>query len=229
MKANRTLDPDLPDVTPKAALLSHSGCGASQQPSAVKIHDAALDGAHRKALVPNSTLTGDANLPVMPNINAANIACNLLKTAAGGGIAIGPVLPGAAPPVHILPPSATVRRIVSRMALMVAEINHDDCADVLQPDGMIFVNLHFGHASYHQHPERIRRSFKDVAVVDAGEISNSIVFARKGHGFDPVRAGATRRPKDVDPVAGDPLPGALALIASALKDQGNFRPAARHR
>jgi malate dehydrogenase (oxaloacetate-decarboxylating)(NADP+) len=71
--------------------------------------------------MPNSTLQGDANLLVLPDIDAANIAYNLLKTAAGGGIAIGPVLLGAAKPVHVLTPSATVRRIVNMTALTVVD------------------------------------------------------------------------------------------------------------
>jgi malate dehydrogenase (oxaloacetate-decarboxylating)(NADP+) len=66
-------------------------------------------------------LQGEANLLVLPNIDAANIAYNLLKTAAGGGIAIGPVLLGAAKPVHVLTSSATVRRIVNMTALTVAD------------------------------------------------------------------------------------------------------------
>jgi malate dehydrogenase (oxaloacetate-decarboxylating)(NADP+) len=74
-------------------------------------------------VMPHSTLTGEANLLVFPGIDAANIAYNLLKTAAGGGIAIGPVLLGAALPVHILTPSATVRRIVNMTALAVADAN----------------------------------------------------------------------------------------------------------
>ena len=85
--------------------------------------DVALDGEARRALMPHSTLQGDANLLVLPNIDAANIAYNLLKTAAGGGIAIGPVLLGAAKPVHVLTPSATVRRIVNMTALTVADAN----------------------------------------------------------------------------------------------------------
>src|SRR5439155_20151426 len=85
--------------------------------------DAALDPAYRKEVMPASTLTGEANLLVLPNIDAANIAYNLLKTAAGGGIAIGPVLLGADKPVHILTPSATVRRIVNMTALTVADAN----------------------------------------------------------------------------------------------------------
>jgi malate dehydrogenase (oxaloacetate-decarboxylating)(NADP+) len=131
-------------VQPKAALLSHSNFGTSEHPSAVKMRrtlallreqapwlevdgemhgDMALDGAARQALMPRGTLQGDANLLVLPNIDAANIAYNLLKTAAGGGIAIGPVLLGAARPVHILTPSATVRRIVNMTALTVADAN----------------------------------------------------------------------------------------------------------
>ena len=85
--------------------------------------DVALDGAARAAVMPNTTLAGDANLLVLPNIDAANIAYNLLKTAAGGGIAIGPVLLGAAQPVHVLTPSTTVRRIVNMTALTVADAN----------------------------------------------------------------------------------------------------------
>ncbi len=131
-------------VEPKAALLSHSNFGSSEHPSAVKMRralallreqapwlevdgemhgDVALDGKARAALMPNTTLQGDANLLVLPNIDAANIAYNLLKTAAGGGIAIGPVLLGAAKPVHILTPSTTVRRIVNMTALTVADAN----------------------------------------------------------------------------------------------------------
>lgn len=107
---------------------------------------------------------------------------------------------------------------------------YDDCADMLQPDGVMVVNLHFGHASYDVHVERIRRSFNDVVlVVDDGELSNSIVFARKGHGFDALRPGAMRRPKDLDPAAGAQLLAAFALIASALKDQAMARSSARHR
>jgi malate dehydrogenase (oxaloacetate-decarboxylating)(NADP+) len=131
-------------VAPKAALLSHSNFGSSDQPSAAKMRsalallrqqapwlevdgemhgDVALDGSLRAALMPRSTLKGDANLLVLPNIDSANIAYNLLKTAAGGGIAIGPVLLGAAKPVHVLTPSATVRRIVNMTALTVADAN----------------------------------------------------------------------------------------------------------
>ena len=131
-------------LKPKAALLSHSNFGSSNQPSAVKMRDTlellrrdapwlevdgemhgdlALDGAARDIIMPHSTLSGDANLLVMPNIDAANISYNLLKTAAGGNIAIGPVLLGAAKPVHILTASTTVRRIVNMTALTVADAN----------------------------------------------------------------------------------------------------------
>ncbi len=131
-------------LQPKVALLSHSNFGSSDQPSAVKMRrtlallreqapwlevdgemhgDVALDADARAALMPNSTLKGSANLLVLPNIDAANIAYNLLKTAAGGNIAIGPVLLGAAKPVHVLTASATVRRIVNMTALTVADSN----------------------------------------------------------------------------------------------------------
>ena len=131
-------------IKPKAALLSHSNFGTSNQPSALKMRrtlellreqapwlevdgemhgDVALDGKQRAAVMPHSALAGDANLLVLPNIDAANISYNLLKTAAGGNIAIGPVLLGAAAPVHILTASATVRRIVNMTALTVADAN----------------------------------------------------------------------------------------------------------
>ena len=131
-------------LQPKAALLSHSNYGSSNQPSAVKMRsvlgllqqqapwlevdgemhgDTALDADYRRQIMPGSPLSGEANLLVLPNIDAANISYNLLKTAAGGGIAIGPVLLGAAKPVHILTPSATVRRIINMTALTVADAN----------------------------------------------------------------------------------------------------------
>ena len=129
-------------IQPRAALLSHSNFGTSDLPSAVKMRrtlallreqapwlqvdgemhgDVALDPLARHKLMPHSTLEGEANLLVFPNIDAANIAYNLLKTAAGGGIAVGPVLLGADKPVHVLTPSATVRRIVNMTAITVAE------------------------------------------------------------------------------------------------------------
>ena len=131
-------------IKPKAALLSHSNFGSSNHPSAIKMRrtlellreqspwlevdgemhgDTALDPDARAFLMPNSTLVGEANLLVMPNIDAANIAYNLLKTVAGGNIAIGPVLLGANKPMHILTATATVRRIVNMTALTVADAN----------------------------------------------------------------------------------------------------------
>ncbi len=131
-------------IKPKAALLSHSNFGSSDRPSALKMRrtlqllresapwlevdgemhgDIALDPKARQTVMPHSTLSGEANLLVLPNIDAANISYNLLKTAAGGNIAIGPVLLGAAKPVHILTASTTVRRIVNMTALTVADAN----------------------------------------------------------------------------------------------------------
>lgn len=129
-------------LVPKVALLSHSNFGSSNAPSAIKMRevlaliqkadpalevdgemhgDSALDETIRASAVTSSPLKGDANLLVLPNIDAANISYNLLKTAAGNGIAIGPLLLGAAKPIHILTPSATVRRIVNVTALAVVE------------------------------------------------------------------------------------------------------------
>ena len=131
-------------IKPKAALLSHSNFGSSNLPSAIKMRrtleilqqtapwlevdgemhgDVALDEDARRTLMPNSALSGEANLLVLPNIDAANISYNLLKTAAGGNIAIGPVLLGANKPMHILTATATVRRIVNMTALTVADAN----------------------------------------------------------------------------------------------------------
>ena len=129
-------------LMPRVALLSHSNFGTSNSESARKMRtalsllreldpqlevdgemhgDTALNPALLKRTMPDSSLGGEANLLVMPNIDAANIAYNLLKTTAGNGIAIGPVLLGCAKPVHILTPSATVRRIVNMTALCVVD------------------------------------------------------------------------------------------------------------
>ena len=83
--------------------------------------DAALSAEVRRTSFPNSRLTGEANLLIMPTLDAANISFNLLKTSAGGGITIGPILLGAAKPVHILTPTATVRRIINMTALCVVD------------------------------------------------------------------------------------------------------------
>lgn len=126
-------------ITPKVALLSHSNFGTSDRESAVKMRqvhepltqmnvdfefdgemhgDAALDERIRKQNYPFSTLTGSANLLILPTLDAANIAFNLLKTATGSA-SLGPILLGADKPVHILTPSATARRIVNMTALTV--------------------------------------------------------------------------------------------------------------
>lgn len=131
-------------LEPRVALLSHSNFGSSKEPSAAKMQraleivraqqpdlnidgemhgDVALDSALRKAIMPRSTLQGEANLLVMPTIDAANISYNLLKTAAGSGVAIGPILLGCAGPATILTSSATVRRIVNMTALTVLDAN----------------------------------------------------------------------------------------------------------
>ena len=129
-------------IEPKVALLSHSNFGTSDHESARKMRyalalvnardpdlevegemhgDAALDERVRAQVFPGSRLKGPANLLIMPTLDAANIAFNLLKSAAGGGVTLGPVLLGVAAPVHILTPSATVRRIVNMTALTVVD------------------------------------------------------------------------------------------------------------
>jgi malate dehydrogenase (oxaloacetate-decarboxylating)(NADP+) len=131
-------------IEPRVALVSHSNFGTSDAPSAVKMRealalirarapgldvdgemhaDAAVDTAIRSTQMPYSTLAGDANLLVCPDIDSANISYNLLKATAGHNVAIGPLLLGAAKPVNILTSSATVRRIVNMTALTVLEAN----------------------------------------------------------------------------------------------------------
>jgi malate dehydrogenase (oxaloacetate-decarboxylating)(NADP+) len=131
-------------VVPKVALLSGSNFGSVDMPSARKMRqalelirgrapeleiegemhgDAALSEEIRLKVFPRTRLRGEANLLVMPTLDAANIAFNLLKTAAGSGVTIGPMLLGPSRPVHILTPSATVRRIVNMTALAVADAN----------------------------------------------------------------------------------------------------------
>jgi malate dehydrogenase (oxaloacetate-decarboxylating)(NADP+) len=131
-------------IVPKAALLSASNFGSLKSASAAKMRqareliaqrapaleiegemhgDAALSEEIRLRVFPNSKLRGEANLLIMPTLDAANISFNLLKTAAGGGVTVGPILLGAARPVHILTPSATVRRLVNMTALAVADAN----------------------------------------------------------------------------------------------------------
>jgi malate dehydrogenase (oxaloacetate-decarboxylating)(NADP+) len=129
-------------ITPKLALLSHSTFGTENTPTSVKMRevlsrlnerapelevegemhgDAALDERIRQAAFPNSRLKGQANLLIMPTLDAANISFNLLKVAAGDNLTIGPILLGAAKPVNILTPTATVRRIVNMTALTVVD------------------------------------------------------------------------------------------------------------
>ncbi|MBC7782044.1 MAG: NADP-dependent malic enzyme [Proteobacteria bacterium] len=129
-------------MVPKVALLSHSSFGSVDSPSSLKMRDvlvklgrvapglevdgemhgdAALSQEIRDAQFPNSRLKGEANLLIMPSLDAANISFNLLKQAAGEGITVGPILLGAARPVHIITPSSTVRRIVNMTALVVVD------------------------------------------------------------------------------------------------------------
>jgi malate dehydrogenase (oxaloacetate-decarboxylating)(NADP+) len=129
-------------IEPKVAFLSHSSFGSSNYPTAKKMQavlalvrmmdpdlecegemhgDAALQEDVRLAAFPNSRLKGEANLLIMPTLDAANISFNLMKVSAGSGVTLGPILLGVAKPVHILTPSATVRRIVNMTALTVVD------------------------------------------------------------------------------------------------------------
>ncbi|HAB42123.1 MAG TPA: NADP-dependent malic enzyme, partial [Acinetobacter sp.] len=131
-------------ITPRVALLSHSSFGSDQHDASAQkmrrvyeilsetapelevegeMHgDAALDENIRQFAFPNSRFKGSANLLIMPNLDAANISFNLLKATSGNNVTIGPILLGAAKPVHILTPTATTRRVVNMTALTVAEI-----------------------------------------------------------------------------------------------------------
>jgi malate dehydrogenase (oxaloacetate-decarboxylating)(NADP+) len=132
------------NIEPKVALLSRSNFGSGSSASGTKMREAlhlireqapdleidgemhgdcALDEALRLRILPSSTLKGEANLLVCPNVDAGNIAYNLLKTAAGGNVAVGPFLLGVNAPVHILTSSSTVRRIVNMTALAVVDAN----------------------------------------------------------------------------------------------------------
>ena len=129
-------------VKPRVALLSYSSFGSSDAPSAIKMRaalalirkldpsleidgemhaDAALSKPLLDQIRPNSPLTDSANLLIMPNIDAANITFNALKIVAGHGVTVGPVLLGAARPVHILTPTSTVRRIVNMTAFTAVD------------------------------------------------------------------------------------------------------------
>lgn len=132
------------NMVPKAALLSRSNFGTGSSSSGAKMQkalaiirernpeleidgemhgDCALDEALRQRILPSTTLQGEANLLICPNVDAGNIAYNLLKTAAGGNVAVGPFLLGANAPVHILTSSSSVRRIVNMAALTVLDAN----------------------------------------------------------------------------------------------------------
>ncbi|MGZ5041411.1 MAG: NADP-dependent malic enzyme [Usitatibacter sp.] len=134
-------------MVPKVALLSHSSFGTSDAPTAVKMRralelirekmpdlevegemhgDAALSEEVRAKVFPNSRLKGEANLLVMPTLDAANITFNLLKVVGGAGITVGPILLGAAKPVHILTPTSTVRRIINMTALAVVDAQEQE-------------------------------------------------------------------------------------------------------
>jgi malate dehydrogenase (oxaloacetate-decarboxylating)(NADP+) len=128
-------------LPPRVAFLSHSSYGSSKRPSALKMRkardlfvarmpdvpadgemhgDLAFDEALRGSVMPDSTLTGSANLLVLPSLDAANILFNVLKMTGGQGVTVGPILLGVDAPAHILTPSATVRRVVNMTALTVA-------------------------------------------------------------------------------------------------------------
>ncbi|WP_374658508.1 NADP-dependent malic enzyme [Inhella sp.] len=129
-------------IPPRVAFVSHSMFGSSTRPSARRMReaaerfkrlrpgipcdgemhgDAALSEEIRRNFLPETTLDGEANLLLLPNLDAANILFNVLKMTGGQGVTVGPVLLGAAKPVHILTPSATVRRVVNMTALAGAE------------------------------------------------------------------------------------------------------------
>jgi malate dehydrogenase (oxaloacetate-decarboxylating)(NADP+) len=129
-------------LVPKVALLSHSNFGSSAAPSALKMRatlallrvrmpalevdgemhgDCALNESARSAILPDSTLHGTANLLVCPNLDSASIAYNLLKSAAGHNVSVGPILLGCAAAAHILTPAATVRRLVNMTAITVVD------------------------------------------------------------------------------------------------------------
>ncbi len=128
-------------IQPRVALLSHSNFGSSRAPSAIKMRDAtrilherapdlevdgemhaltAMNEAIRKTLDPNAVLTGKANLLVMPNLDTANIAMELIRSI-NDALLIGPVLSGTASPAHIVTPSATMKGIFNMSAIAVSD------------------------------------------------------------------------------------------------------------
>jgi malate dehydrogenase (oxaloacetate-decarboxylating)(NADP+) len=141
-------------LVPKVALLSHSNFGTSDAPSASKMRtalelirsrlptldvegemhgDAALSQEVRLKAFPNALMRDDANLLIMPTLDAANISFNLLKVVGGSGITVGPILLGASRPVHILTPTATVRRIINMTALTVVDAQEQEAQRARRP------------------------------------------------------------------------------------------------
>jgi malate dehydrogenase (oxaloacetate-decarboxylating)(NADP+) len=132
-------------LTPKVAFLSHSNYGSSRRESAARMREAyelfsklapdvesdgemhgdtALSESIRKQNLMESRLTGEANILICPNLDAANILYNTLKVIGGDGITVGPILMGGAAPAHVMTPSSTVRRILNMTALVCAQASH---------------------------------------------------------------------------------------------------------
>jgi malate dehydrogenase (oxaloacetate-decarboxylating)(NADP+) len=132
-------------IEPKVAFVSHSSFGSADTVSSVKMRlavallreldpdleadgemhaDAAISPFIREEIFPNSRLKGAANLIILPNLDAANIAFNLLKSVSNG-VAISPILLGAAKPAHIVTPSITVRGLLNMAAIAVVDCNRD--------------------------------------------------------------------------------------------------------
>ena len=131
-------------LPPKVAFLSHSSYGSSSRASARKMRlardlfkamapevecdgelqgDAALSEDIRHANLLETTLTGEANILICPNLDSANILFNVLKVTGSNGVTVGPILLGAAATAHVLTPSSTVRRVVNMTALAVADVS----------------------------------------------------------------------------------------------------------
>ena len=137
-------------LPPKVAFMSHSMYGSSNRKSAVKMRlahelfcqlapdvecdgelqgDAALSEEMRHAALMDNKLSGEANILICPNLDAANILFNVLKMTSGHGVTVGPILLGAAASAHVLTPSSTVRRVVNMTALAVADAAHSSASN----------------------------------------------------------------------------------------------------